>query len=387
MIKTISTLLGICLCFSAMAQDSTRHRGWCGTPEPTLSVAIPPEAFLRFQQQKANTPPICVRVAFVVFANDDGTQRAASDANILWHLRKMAGHYAPHNICFALHSIRQVNNTDLNDHYKNEEAELLPFRVTNCLTVFIHDDLQPSPPKPGTILLGTAYDVPNLQAYVSLRGEVIQNFGYVTLSHEVGHVFGLHHTFAYGSKRSKELVNRSGSCKNCENISGEVHTGDELCDTPADPDQDEDFYLKNHTNANCLYTGTLTDGCAIPYVPLTNNIMSYGRDECTTQFTTGQGIRMLVFLATIPAFAAYFVPATAAIPAAPNWFVTISVGIAGQQARDELTVSQSGTYLVNGTATHTLQAKRVVLKPGTRFSPDVNGQVLVTTENPYCTNP
>lgn len=99
------------------------------------------------------------------------------------------------------------------------------------------------------------------------------------LPHEMGHFFGLHHTFA--EVGGPELVDGS----NCET------TGDLVCDTEANPtDEQTDFTIDGA--GNCNYTGDpATDENGDFYVPPANNIMSYS--PCGCRFTPQQYNRML----------------------------------------------------------------------------------------------
>ncbi|MBK8556869.1 MAG: hypothetical protein IPL65_14325 [Lewinellaceae bacterium] len=97
-----------------------------------------------------------------------------------------------------------------------------------------------------------------------------------TLSHEMGHLFGLAHTF---SGNGTELVNGD----NCET------EGDQICDTPADPYialAPMEDYVKD---CRFIYPGTDANGEY--YIPDLGNIMSYY--QCgACGFTWGQLKRM-----------------------------------------------------------------------------------------------
>lgn len=89
---------------------------------------------------------------------------------------------------------------------------------------------------------------------------VVSNFAFnnmKTIVHEMGHFFGLRHTF----DTSSGLEKADGS--NCE------IAGDLLCDTPADPD--EMFYINFGT---CEMVGNF-DLDGNEYKPLVNNYMNY----------------------------------------------------------------------------------------------------------------
>lgn len=93
------------------------------------------------------------------------------------------------------------------------------------------------------------------------EGIVITATGERVLSHEMGHYFGLEHTFE--TKHGNELVDGS----NCSTA------GDSICDTPADPNDGVDV-------STCTSTSILKDANGQYYSPLINNIMSYYPDVC-----------------------------------------------------------------------------------------------------------
>lgn len=96
-----------------------------------------------------------------------------------------------------------------------------------------------------------------------------------TFEHEVGHYFALYHT--HETFNGAELVDGS----NC------LSAGDQICDTPADPNLSGSM-----TPLGCAYTGTAIDGNSMTYVPQVDNVMSYASKECRTMFTPQQYARM-----------------------------------------------------------------------------------------------
>jgi len=96
-----------------------------------------------------------------------------------------------------------------------------------------------------------------------------------TLKHEIGHYFSLYHTHGKDYNITDELVNGT----NCETA------GDDICDTPADPNLLSSVY-------NCQYIGTATDANGQPYNPQVNNIMSYS-GSCRNALTPKQFDRVL----------------------------------------------------------------------------------------------
>lgn len=93
--------------------------------------------------------------------------------------------------------------------------------------------------------------------------------GKKTISHEMGHFFGLAHTF---EGAPQELNNGS----NCQT------TGDMICDTPPDGNP---MAIDPGT---CEYTGALTDPNGELLTPIIGNIMSYHPATCKCGFTVGQ---------------------------------------------------------------------------------------------------
>jgi PKD repeat protein len=102
-----------------------------------------------------------------------------------------------------------------------------------------------------------------------------------TIVHELGHYFSLFHTHGKtNSGTTTELVNGT----NC------ATAGDDVCDTPADPN------LSGKVSSTCGYTGTGTDANGQPYAPQVDNIMSYSRKSCRRLITPGQYSRVVFSL-------------------------------------------------------------------------------------------
>lgn len=100
----------------------------------------------------------------------------------------------------------------------------------------------------------------------------------MTLAHEMGHYFGLLHTWE-GS--GVELVDGS----NCTLV------GDNICDTPADP-----YFIgapPGYWTTGCRFTNSIQqDANGEYYDPIVGNIMSYYPDACNCGFTHDQLERM-----------------------------------------------------------------------------------------------
>jgi len=108
-----------------------------------------------------------------------------------------------------------------------------------------------------------------------------------TLPHEVGHNFFLYHTHGHPG-HEQELVNGS----NCRNA------GDLLCDTPAEPYNDDNG-ISGYVYANtCQYFGTFRDQNNELFTPDTRNFMGYAPANCRNRFSNQQINKMNQTLST-----------------------------------------------------------------------------------------
>ncbi len=142
-----------------------------------------------------------------------------------------------------------------------EEDEMMAqYYIPNVINVYYIQDLLNEPEVDGYAYFPGGPDI------IVLRKE----HGESTIPHEMGHFFGLYHTFE--TELGVELCNGS----NCE------VAGDLVCDTPAD---------NNGNTADCQYDDLSTDSNGDFYTPYTSNIMSY-YTECSCKFTPQQYNRM-----------------------------------------------------------------------------------------------
>jgi Pregnancy-associated plasma protein-A len=353
---------------SVEAQEKPRA---CGTKTPKTPYRISSQNMATFLQNEAQlSTPLCIKLYFTVFAENNGSSRATLDSEIYRQLQNTVNQYAPHGICFVLGGIRQINNSDLNfQDAGTEEDELDPYKVAGYLNVFVHLNLVDG----ASLLNGIAYDIPNTGAYISLVGSTLDDTNNLTtMAHELGHVFGLYHTFepAFGA----ESVSRTNSCKDCDD------DGDLLCSTPADPDDANNYLGNNTTNPGCVYTGAKLDECNAVYMPDVTNIMAYGLRSCRNNFTSGQGDRMRYVLVNNSPFLVVIAHETYTEFGSQ----TYSSGVWSGIGRDLYHVfPNGGIFTVNGTANFTMQAKKVQINSNARFSPSNGGRIHLKP-NLYC---
>lgn len=118
-----------------------------------------------------------------------------------------------------------------------------------------------------------------------------------TLTHEFGHFFALYHT--HGKTNCGNMTTELVDGSNC------ATDGDDVCDTPADPNlrtpNSCGAFLVNNA---CVYTGNLTDANGQMFMPNTRNIMSYSRQSCRNEMSPGQYARMAFTAQTSRAYLA-----------------------------------------------------------------------------------
>jgi len=131
--------------------------------------------------------------------------------------------------------------------------------------------------------------------YIFLENDCAANGS--SLTHQLGHYFGLYHTHHSSATIASEHVTRveTDTCFNC------AFTGDLFCDTQADPGLNS-----TNVDASCTYNGVVKDSCSdaspvqvFDYTPGVTNFMSFARKDCRSAFSAGQFERMLrVYLST-----------------------------------------------------------------------------------------
>ena len=183
-------------------------------------------------------------------------------------MQELNHHYATANMVY--YQCAPVNFIDESIYYNfsssQESALAAAHDVSNVINIYYFN----SATSGGVSVCGYSRFPPSADRVIMVNSCATNGS---TIVHELGHYFSLYHTHGktnFGT--TDELVNGS----NC------TVAGDDICDTPADPN------LNSVVNTSCDYTGTSVDANSQSFNPQTNNIMSYSRKSCRTLFTTGQ---------------------------------------------------------------------------------------------------
>lgn len=254
------------LCFS---NATFAQPGFCGTVTTPQQVAFELSQMGQQQALKAFTSVPCLNKKLSVIAyivKDSLGQPGITEQDILDAIDTSNKDFAPICLSFEICEFIYVDNFqyDNYDMPKDEEEMLTLFYKPNIINMYFVTDV-PSDPQ-----CGHAY-MPGGADLVVIKKSCIPG---LVITHELGHFFGLYHTFE--TNFGQELV----TDPNCQT------DGDLVCDTEADPDPD------GNVDGACNYTGPfIKDTNNEYYLPPVDNIMSY-YGSCRCRFTPGQYIRI-----------------------------------------------------------------------------------------------
>jgi len=168
---------------------------------------------------------------------------------------------------FEVSSHSFVDEDSFYDLSSSEENQLAGSRdVGGVINIYVSGSLSSN----SSAICGYTYFPPSASRVFLSLPCVDNEIG--TTAHELGHFFTLFHTHGKtNTGTTDELVERV----NCTSL------GDNLCDTPADPN------LSGKV-VGCTYTGSDLDANGDLFMPDVNNIMSYAPNNCRNEFTNGQ---------------------------------------------------------------------------------------------------
>ena len=222
-------------------------------------------------------PVPCVDKTFTIVAHivrDSFGMANVEEQDILDALESADSMFNPICVNFEICEFRYIDNFQYDFIDGNDWEEMqVQFHVARRINMFFVDDFETNDVNAcGFAGLG---QIVNLES----DGIVVKKNECMTartIAHELGHYFGLMHTFE-GS--GDELVNGS----NCETA------GDLICDTPSDPyiiNDPIESYID--VGEGCRFINERLDANGQYYSPHVGNVMSYYPEECGCGFTSEQ---------------------------------------------------------------------------------------------------
>lgn len=253
----------------------------CGTITTIKVMATYDEALLKSKERALKSPSVLATTYYVrVFIHDyisnTGSDSAWSKKEVVDEFNVAADLLRPYNICLVLGGIDYPRNTAFKDSFHTSNIGIIQANTQinhpSSIDVTLHKKLQNNDGG----LNGICYDING--KWMSLSTGAITNRSF---AHELGHCFGLLHTFepAYGLE--------------CPDGSNSATAGDKITDTRATPVADS--ALSVNTSVACVYSGNLSINCNNAnriYDPEITNIMSYGRRNCRSVFSDKQVLLM-----------------------------------------------------------------------------------------------
>lgn len=270
--KVITIVFLFVFAFNVFAQD------YCSTPAKTNMKNV--DKLMARQKRTANSNYI-LEVYFHVIRTSSGTG-GVSTSNVQSALDILNNDFNSHGIFFCWNgTIDYINNSS----YYNNAPDTCVFYVnshTDGIDIYIY-------PSDNPYNEGMAHGIGmSSEFYVSGNIDGTPTCMTHIISHEMGHVLNLWHTYHgtfnegdptdpnYDANQCKELVNGSNS-STC---------GDYVEDTPADP------YTGMVDPNDCTYYGNARDANNQLYTPDLTLIMTKALPSCMSHFSTKQGERM-----------------------------------------------------------------------------------------------
>ena len=262
----------LCICFSFLMTGLYAQRNKCGT-RVTPEIVAAERARMDSAAAKMGMflPNTCLNktlsVTGLIVADSLGNY-GITPAGIDALLQAIEPYFEPICVDFELCTVKYIQN----------------YKYDNFVRPIDQDEFMTQYAIPNTINVGFVNELfidfgASASGYAALPGgpDIIMmenSAGSGVFLHEMGHYFGLYHTFE--TDFGMELANGS----NC------LTTGDLLCDTPADPQGG------NTPPPDCNLSPPMQDPNGDWYVPDISNIMSYYNFCDCGQFTPDQYNRM-----------------------------------------------------------------------------------------------
>jgi len=242
-------------------------QGVCGTEATDEQMHFMRSISSGLDRQRALASTVVnIPLTIHVIRMDDGTG-GLTESQVNQAVQRTNTYYQNSSMRFFISGgIRYVDSSEFFDLTSAEEGKLaVPNDVAGTINIYFSSTLSSN----GTPLCGYTRFPPSADRVFVANPCVFGG----TFEHELGHYFTLYHTHGKtNTGTTDELVNGS----NC------TVAGDDICDTPADPN------LTGNVSSNCQYTGFGKDANGQFYAPNPRNIMAYSLDQCQDYFSPGQ---------------------------------------------------------------------------------------------------
>ena len=222
---------------------------------------------------------VTVLIHYVRGGFDDPDDDDITKEDILNQIDSLNNYFEPICLSFEVCGFDTITNWQYNELESQAEWNdmQVKYHKANRLNIFFVRETH----LPNACGFANLEGVQNLESGgIVIKKECILGNDSKTVPHEVGHFFGLLHTF---EGNGIELVDGS----NC------LTEGDKLCDTPSDPfvngDPVEDYV---DVGLGCRFISNKVDANGEYYRPDVGNIMSYYPDQCGCGFTHQQYLKM-----------------------------------------------------------------------------------------------
>jgi hypothetical protein len=251
--------------FGSSAQNQSISEQGCGTVTTPQEMQALAQFLASDVKAKTTAGNDSIPLSIHIVGKDNGTGYYKLD-NLFSVICELNTKYAPVGFYFYIKwPIQYINNTSyyIHDFWSGSQM-MYDNNVGSTVNVYFVDDPAGA----------CGYFSPQNDGIAIKKS--CSNPGSTTLVHELGHYFGLPHTF-YGwehgaTPANPEKVTR-GAGANCS------YTGDLFCDTDADYISDRWY---------CPYVGTKTDVTGTKYHPDSSLYMSYSMDNCQSRFSNLQ---------------------------------------------------------------------------------------------------
>lgn len=208
-----------------------------------------------------------------IIQKDDGSE-GADIKNIFNGIEKLNNEFTKAKIQFYIcGDVNYIRSSQLFDYNDTIAGSILPYshQIDSTINVVFHNSIHIK----GFGYAGGFAPYPGNNIRITMSKGSASGY---TLTHEMGHFYGLPHTFNYSNSSDisrRELVTRAEGA-NC------ATAGDAICDTPADP------FVHGESRgyfSGCIYTEELFDANGDQFEPMLDNTMSY-YSGCTEELLT-----------------------------------------------------------------------------------------------------